>query len=114
MFIRFCFGSWGWGRSLAVSRWSLVCADWSVSMDVYSFLFWRLGGVGAGVRKRPDSLLVTPDSNRAAGKNDSSEARCTRGVASNISYCEEGDEPSGGALSSLFSTGGASMEVATY
>ena len=23
MFIRFCFGSWGWGRSLAVSRWSL-------------------------------------------------------------------------------------------
>jgi len=30
MFIRFCFGSWGWGRSLVVSRWSLVCAGWSV------------------------------------------------------------------------------------
>jgi len=24
MFIRFCFGSWGWSRSLAVSRWSLA------------------------------------------------------------------------------------------
>src|SRR5579864_746236 len=28
MFIRFCFGSWEWSRSLAVSRWSFVVAPW--------------------------------------------------------------------------------------
>jgi hypothetical protein len=41
MFIRSCFGSWGEGRSLVVSRWSCVCTGSPVCTDVYSFLFWQ-------------------------------------------------------------------------
>jgi hypothetical protein len=31
MFIRFCFGSWVWGRSLVISRGSLAVSRWSLA-----------------------------------------------------------------------------------